>query len=67
MKNEKEIEKWEGRRDFNFLSWTYGIWFGSAKVEGWKTVLFGWEEKWDDKKCSLYKFTLLLLLDLKKK
>ena len=63
MKYGKEIENWEGRRDFNFLSWTHGIWFGSQKVEGWKIVLFDWEEKWDDKKCNLYKFTHLPLLD----
>ena len=63
MKNGKGIENWEGRRDFSFLSWTHGIWFRSEKVEGWKTVLFDWEEKWDDEKYSLYKFTHLPLLD----
>ena len=37
----------------------------SKKVERWKTLLFGEEEKWEDKKCILYKFTLIFLLHKK--
>ena len=29
------------------------------KVEGWKTLLFGWEEKWEDRKLNLYKITII--------
>ena len=38
------------------------------KVNKWKTILFGWEEKWEDKKCNLYKnkFILMPLLDKNK-
>ena len=32
-----------------------------------KTFLFGWEEKWKDKKCNLYQFIVMSLLDWKKK
>ena len=33
-----------------------------VKVEGWKTILFGWREKGENKKCSLYKLTIMSLL-----
>ena len=29
---------------------------------GWKTFLFGWREKREDEKCSLYKLTIMSLL-----
>ena len=32
-----------------------------GNVEEWKTFLFGWKEKWEDKK-YLYKFTHMPLL-----
>ena len=42
------------------------IWFslvclvgGGVKVGGWKTFLFGWREKWEDGKYSLYKLTII--------
>ena len=45
------------------------IWFslvclvgGGGKVGGWKTFLFGWREKWEDGKCSLYKLIIIFLL-----
>ena len=31
-------------------------------VFGWELQLFSWEEKWNDEKCNLYKFTLMLIL-----
>ena len=33
-----------------------------GKVEGWKTLLFGWREKGKDGKCNLYKLTIIPLL-----
>ena len=40
------------------------IWFSLMCVwfEGWKTFLFGWTEKWEDGKSSLYKLTIMSLL-----
>ena len=35
---------------------------GMEKIGGWKTLLFGWKEKWEDRKCSLYKLTIIQLL-----
>ena len=40
------------RRGFSFSSLCL-VWV--EKMEGWKTLLFG-EKKWENKKCSLYKF-----------
>ena len=36
------------------------VWLGGWKSE-WmgKKNLFGWEEKWDARKCNLYKFILI--------
>ena len=31
-------------------------------MERWKTLFFSWKEKWEDKKYSLYKFILMLLV-----
>ena len=45
---------------FSFPSCVFG-WRG-GKVGGWKTLLFGWREKGKDKKCNLYKLTIILLL-----
>ena len=33
-----------------------------GKVGGWKAFLFGWREKWEDGKYSLYKLTIMFLL-----
>ena len=38
-----------------------------GKVEGWKTLLFGWEKKWEDEKWSKYKFTIMSSLNKIKK
>ena len=65
------VEKWEdgklwedgnvGRwKIFSFSSCVFG-WRG-GKVGGWKTLLFGWREKWKDEKCNLYKLTIIPLL-----
>lgn len=40
--------------------------WGDRKMEGLKTLLFCWKEKWKDRKCDLYKFTIMPLLDKKK-
>ena len=53
------MEKWEDRKDLVFPC-MFG-WRG-VKVEGWKTFLFGWREKREDGKCSLYKLTIMSLL-----
>ena len=42
-----------------FLVFLNGVWLGGGKVKGWKNILFGWEEKWDDGICSFYRFTLM--------
>ena len=52
-------EKVRDRRDLVF---SHVSLVGGGKVEGWKTLLFGWEEKWKDKKYSLDRFTLMLVL-----
>ena len=64
-------------KDLGFRVYTYkgslsfGFWVsfgwgmengGNWKVEGWKASLLGWEEKWEDIKCSSYKFTFMPLL-----
>ena len=33
-----------------------------GKEAGWKMFLFGWREKGEDGKCSLYKLTIMSLL-----
>ena len=35
------------------------VWLKGGKVGGWKTLLFGWREKWKDGKCNLYKLTII--------
>ena len=60
------VKKWEngklvrGQKIFSFLSCVFG--WRSGKVGGWKTFLFDWREKWEDRKCSLYKLTIMSLL-----
>ena len=49
-----------GMKRFGFFSRVFG-WRG-GKVRGWKTFLFGWREKREDGKCSLYKLTIIFLL-----
>ena len=44
------MEKWEDRKKFSFPSCVCG--WRDGNVEGWKTPLFGWEEKWEDEKYS---------------
>ena len=54
VENEKEVEKWEDRKDFNFPHL-----FLVEMVEKWrngKKILIDWEEKNDNRKCDLYKF-----------
>ena len=31
-------------------------------MRGWKTLLFGWREKGKNRKCNLYKLTIIPLL-----
>ena len=45
---------------FGFPLCVFG-WRG-GKVRGWKTILFGLREKWEDGRCSLYKLTIMSLL-----
>ena len=65
------IEKWEdeklwedgkvgGQKIFSFPSHVFD--WRDEKMGGWKTLLFGWREKWKDKKCNLYKLTIIPLL-----
>ena len=49
-----------GWKRFDFLLYVFG-WRG-GKLELWKIFLFGWREKWEDEKCSLYKLTIMSLL-----
>ena len=62
----RSVEKWEDGKLWNdgkylvFPSCVFG-WRG-GKVERWKTLLFGWREKWKDGKCNLYKLTIIPLL-----
>lgn len=39
-------------------------WWNSRGME--KNLLFGWEEKWKDEKCGLYKFIIWPVLNIKK-
>lgn len=39
---------------------------GVEKVERLKTFLFGWGEKWENKKDNLYKLTYMSLFKIKK-
>ena len=59
------MEKWENEKYlvFPLVCLVGGVekWRG-GKVEGWKTLLFGWRKKGNDGKCNLYKLTIILLL-----
>lgn len=62
--NGESMEKWEDRKkkiSFHFLSLV-----GGEKVERLKTLLFGWWEKWENKKDNLYKLTYMSLFKIKK-
>ena len=48
------MEKWEDGK--------YLVFPLVCLVGGWKTLLFGWREKWKDEKCNLYKLTIIPLL-----
>ena len=50
-------KKWKSRRRDDILVFLICVWLGGGKVEGWKFFLFGWEEKWKDRKMTLNKFT----------
>ena len=65
------VEKWEdgklwedrkvgGQKIFSFSSYVFGL--RDGKVREWKTLLFGWKEKWNDGKCNLYKLTIISLI-----
>ena len=54
------MEKWENRKDLVFPH--VCLVGGVEKWEGGKTFLFGWREKEEDGKCSLYKLTIIPLL-----
>ena len=60
MKNQWEDRKVRGQKRFGFLSCVFG--WRCGKAGGQKTFLFGWREKWEDGKCSLYKLTIISLL-----
>ena len=49
-----------GQKRFGFPSCVFG-WRG-GKVGGWKPFLFGQREKWENRKCSLYKLIIMSLL-----
>ena len=49
-----------GYKIFSFPSCVFG-WRG-GKEGGWKMFLFGWREKGEDEKCSLYKLIIMSLL-----
>ena len=53
------MEKWE---DEKYLVFPRVFGWRDGKVGGWKTLLFGWREKWKDEKCNLYKLTIIPLL-----
>ena len=59
MENCGRMEKWEDRK---YLVFSRVFGWRSGKVGGWKTLLFGWREKWKDEKCNLYKLTIIPLL-----
>ena len=48
------------RRDFIFPLSVFG--WEEGNMKGYKINFFGWEEKRDNKKINLYKFTLIPLL-----
>lgn len=54
-------ERIEKKISFHFLSLV-----GGEKVERLKTLLFGWWEKWENKKDNLYKLTYMSLFKIKK-
>ena len=54
IENEKEKKKLRDRKDFILACWLVG------GVEKWSDeifFLFAWDEKLEDKKCRMYKFT----------
>ena len=59
MENCGRMEMWE---DGKYLVFPLVCLVGGVKVGGWKTLLFGWREKWKDEKCNLYKLTIIPLL-----
>ena len=54
-----KIEKWEDRKNLVF---PHVCLVGMVEKWGWKTFLFGWREKGEDRKCNLYKLTIMSLL-----
>lgn len=65
IKNGKMMKKLRNIKHFIFPSWRL-----VAVVENWrdeKPFYLNWEEKWEDEKHSLYKFTFISLFDKKKK
>ena len=60
IENGEEIKKWEIEEMLVFVLWCL---VEGRKMEGWKTLLLGWEEKWEDEKYSLFKFTLMPVLN----
>ena len=56
----KRTEKWENGKDliFPFVCLVGGV----EKCEGEKLFCLVGEKKWEDKKCSSYKLTILSLL-----
>ena len=50
-------KKWKSGKGDDILVFLICVWLGGGKVEGWIFFLFGWEEKWKDRKMTLNKFT----------
>ena len=61
----KNVKKWENRKYFNFPYLCLVEWWNSRGMENF--LLFGWKEKWKDRKCDLYKFIFKLILNKKSK
>ena len=54
------MKKWENGKDLVFSQCVFG-WKG-RKIVGCKSFLFGFEEKQEGRKYSLYKFTIMTLV-----
>ena len=55
----ERMENWDDRK---VLVFPYVCLVGGMKKWGggvWKTLLFGWREKWEDEKCNLYELTIM--------
>ena len=51
---EKNVKKWDDRKYFNFFYLCLFERWNNREME--KILLFGWEEKWKDRKCGCINF-----------